>query len=203
MVLFFLLQWVFVALRRLSLVTESRGYSLLWGTASVGAWCQQLQLIGLVSLWHVKSSQTKDGTRVPCIGRQILIHCATREVPTWCSWLGFSWRGVERTNAKPWKSVTSGSMRWNVEIRLHSVSEFNPENKYGGNHGRGGKFSRIERYGLYSHPPKGAYYSTLSIWAQTSSLPSRCVPSVKMGTTELHALNICCGCILTKLILGN
>ena len=77
---FFLLQWVFVALRRLSLVTESRGYSLLWGTASVGPWCQQLQLIGLVSLWHVKSSQTKDRTLVPCIGRHIIIHWTTREV---------------------------------------------------------------------------------------------------------------------------
>ena len=27
------------------------------------------------------SSRTRDGTRVPCVGRQILNHCATREVP--------------------------------------------------------------------------------------------------------------------------
>ena len=36
---------------------------------------------GLVAPWHVGSSQTRDGTCVPCIGRRILIHCATREVP--------------------------------------------------------------------------------------------------------------------------
>ena len=27
------------------------------------------------------SSRTRDQTRVPCIGRRILSHCATREVP--------------------------------------------------------------------------------------------------------------------------
>ena len=31
--------------------------------------------------WHVGSSQTRAWTRVPCIGRQILNHCATREAP--------------------------------------------------------------------------------------------------------------------------
>ena len=37
--------------------------------------------MGLIALWHVGSSQTRDWTRVPCIGRWILNHCATREVP--------------------------------------------------------------------------------------------------------------------------
>ena len=36
--------------------------------------------MALVSPWHVESSQMRDQTHVPCIGRQILIHCATREV---------------------------------------------------------------------------------------------------------------------------
>ena len=36
--------------------------------------------MGLVALQHVGSSQTRDQTRVPCIGRWILNHCATREV---------------------------------------------------------------------------------------------------------------------------
>ena len=36
---------------------------------------------GLAPPWHVESSQTRDQTRVPCIGRQIPIHCTTREVP--------------------------------------------------------------------------------------------------------------------------
>ena len=34
---------------------------------------------GLVAPRHVGSSQTRPRTRVPCIGRQILNHCATRE----------------------------------------------------------------------------------------------------------------------------
>ena len=42
---------------------------------------QQLWLTGLVALRHVGSSQTRARTRVPCIGRQILNHCATREAP--------------------------------------------------------------------------------------------------------------------------
>ena len=36
---------------------------------------------GLSCSMHVGSSQTKDRTCVPCIGRQILNHCTTREVP--------------------------------------------------------------------------------------------------------------------------
>ena len=39
---------------------------------------------GLVALRHVGSSQARDRTHVPCIGRQILYHCATREVPDLC-----------------------------------------------------------------------------------------------------------------------
>ena len=36
--------------------------------------------MGLVAPRHVGSSQTRAQTRVPCIGRWILNHCATREV---------------------------------------------------------------------------------------------------------------------------
>ena len=36
---------------------------------------------GLVALRHVGSSWNRARTRVPCIGRWILNHCATREVP--------------------------------------------------------------------------------------------------------------------------
>ena len=42
---------------------------------------QWLWLMGLVSWVHVGSSQTRDLTLVPCIGRRILIHCVTWEVP--------------------------------------------------------------------------------------------------------------------------
>ena len=38
--------------------------------------------MGLVAPRHVGSSQTRARTRVPCIGRQILNHCATREART-------------------------------------------------------------------------------------------------------------------------
>ena len=41
---------------------------------------QELWHMGLAALQHVGSSQTRDRTCVPCIGRQILIHCTTREV---------------------------------------------------------------------------------------------------------------------------
>ena len=36
--------------------------------------------IGLVAPWHVEHSRTRDRTHIPCIGRQILIHCTIREV---------------------------------------------------------------------------------------------------------------------------
>ena len=41
----------------------------------------KLWLMGLVAPWHVGSSQTRARTCVPCIGRQTLNHCATREAP--------------------------------------------------------------------------------------------------------------------------
>ena len=79
------------------------GFSLRWlfllhstgprcaGFSSCGTWAQQLWLAGsrvqaqqlwctgLVALRHVGFSWTRARTRVPCIGRQILNHCATRE----------------------------------------------------------------------------------------------------------------------------
>ena len=50
----------------------------LWSTGSVAVVHE-----GLVAPLHVGSSWTRDRTRVPCIGRQILNHCATREAPIW------------------------------------------------------------------------------------------------------------------------
>ena len=54
-----------------SLAMEHR----LWGARP-----QQLGHMGLAALWHMGSSWTRDQTHVPCIGRQILIYCTTREV---------------------------------------------------------------------------------------------------------------------------
>ena len=50
----------------------------LWLAVS-RAQAQQLWRPGLVASQHVGSSRTRDQTCVPCTGRQILIHCATRE----------------------------------------------------------------------------------------------------------------------------
>ena len=52
------------------------------GAQTPDAQAQQQWLMGLVAPWHVGSSQTRARTRVPCIGRQILNHCATREAPS-------------------------------------------------------------------------------------------------------------------------
>ena len=42
---------------------------------------QHLWLTGPATPRHAGSSQTRGGTRVPCISRQPLNHCATREAP--------------------------------------------------------------------------------------------------------------------------
>ena len=95
MIFFFFLNfwlcWVFVSLRGLSLVVASGGHSssqcvglslsrplLLRSTGSRRAG-SVVVVTGPVAPRHVGSSQTRARTRVPCIGRQILNHCATRE----------------------------------------------------------------------------------------------------------------------------
>ena len=45
------------------------------------AQAQSLWRTGLVAPRHMGSSRTRARIRVPCIGRRILNHCATREVP--------------------------------------------------------------------------------------------------------------------------
>ena len=63
-----------------------RGYSLLrWAGFSL-RWLLLLRstgsrCAGLVVPWHVGSFRTKARSHVPCIGRWILNHWATREVP--------------------------------------------------------------------------------------------------------------------------
>ena len=51
-------------------------------------------LTGPAAPQHVGSSQTRARTRVPCIGRQTLSHCATREAPILAFFV--SLRGVFR-----------------------------------------------------------------------------------------------------------
>ena len=65
-------------LHRGAQASHRRGLSRC-GAQAPDAQAQQLWLTGLVAPWHVGSSQTRARTCVPCIGRQILTHCATRE----------------------------------------------------------------------------------------------------------------------------
>ena len=50
------------------------------GFNSCSMQAQQLWHLGLVLPRHVESSQTRDPSHVPCIGRQFLNHCTTREI---------------------------------------------------------------------------------------------------------------------------
>ena len=82
-------------MRGLFLVAAGRGHSssrcaglslsrplLLPGTGSRRAGSVVVaHLTGPVAPQHVGSSQTRAQTRVPCIGRQTLNHCPTREAP--------------------------------------------------------------------------------------------------------------------------
>ena len=116
--------WVFVSVRGLSPVAASGGHSssrcaglsllrplLLRNTGSRRAGSQQLWLTGLVAPRHVGSSQSRARTRVPCIGRQILNHCATREAHSNISWMN-EW-------LKILKSGTSLAVQW---LRLRATS---------------------------------------------------------------------------------
>ena len=60
---------------------QACGLQQVWLTGS-RAQAQQLWHTGLAAPRHVGSSRTRDRTCVPCIGRQILNHCTTREVLT-------------------------------------------------------------------------------------------------------------------------
>ena len=77
---FLQLRQVGTTLHRGARASHHRGLSCC-GAQAPDAQAQQLWLTGPVAPWHVGSSQTRARTRVPCIGRQILNHCATREAP--------------------------------------------------------------------------------------------------------------------------
>ena len=75
---FLQLRQVGATLHRGARASHYRGLSCC-GAQAADAQAQQLWLTGPVAPRHVGSSQTRARTRVPCIGRQILNHCATRE----------------------------------------------------------------------------------------------------------------------------
>ena len=75
----FLLLWQAGAtLHRSVWASHCRGLSYC-GAQAPDVQAQQLWLTDTVALWHVGSSQARARTHVPCTGRQILNHCATRE----------------------------------------------------------------------------------------------------------------------------
>ena len=51
-----------------------------WAPVVAACRCSSYGARALATLQYFESSLTRDQTCVPCIGRQILIHCATREV---------------------------------------------------------------------------------------------------------------------------
>ena len=57
-----------------------RGVLLVQSTGPRTCGLQQLPRESLVVPRHLGSSQTRDQTRLPCIGRRILIHCNIKEV---------------------------------------------------------------------------------------------------------------------------
>ena len=75
------LGWIFVAAYQLSLVAV---HGFLIAVASLvvehEVWAQKSWHMGLVTPWHVGSSQPRDQTNISCIGRQMLNHWTTREV---------------------------------------------------------------------------------------------------------------------------
>ena len=88
---FLQLQRAGAALRCGARASHCAGFSCC-GAWALGVWAsvwlmscraqaQQLWRTGLVAPRHVGSSRTRARTPVPCIGRQILNHCATREAP--------------------------------------------------------------------------------------------------------------------------
>ena len=53
------------------------------GFSSCRVWTRGLWYVDLLAVWHLKSSQTRDRTCIPCIGRWILNPWTTREISTW------------------------------------------------------------------------------------------------------------------------
>ena len=75
------LRRVGATLHRGARASHYRGLSRC-GAQAPDAQAQQLWLTGPAAPRHVGSSQTRARTRVPCIGRRTLNHCATREAPS-------------------------------------------------------------------------------------------------------------------------
>ena len=81
---------VALTLGALASVVVAHGLSSC-GTQALECRHQYLWPTGLDALWHVRSSWTRDWTHVSCIGRRILNHWTTREVPEPLKVWNFLW----------------------------------------------------------------------------------------------------------------
>ena len=133
--------------------------------------------MGLVAPRHVGSSRTRARTCVPCIGRWILNHCATREVPGTDSWIQGQAVGVTPSPGTP--GLRRKTVPWQYLIYL----------TYFGNDGF---FSGGESLHLY-HPLTSDCDTSTYLW----DLPWRssmckwhrtCLLSYAYGVTELLRL---------------
>ena len=136
-----LLHRLFCSCRELGLLFSrgslcSTGFPLRWfllwntgsrhmGFSSCSSWAQQLWCTGLAAPWQVKSSQTRNQTCVPCIGRWILNHWTTVEVP-FLSHLKeaphLAWAPVQGCKTLCWNRIltttTLTGLRWGYNQKL-------------------------------------------------------------------------------------
>ena len=99
-------------LHRGARASHHRGLSCC-GAQAPDAQAQWLWLTGPVAPWHVGSSQTRARTRVPCIGRQILNHCATREAQVF--FLTVAPRGM-RDLSSPTRDRNPRPLQWKHRV---------------------------------------------------------------------------------------
>ena len=124
--------WVFISVRGLSLVAASGGHS---SSRCAGLSLSRPLLLrstgfrcaGSVVVVHGPSRSAACGifpdrarTRVPCIGRQILNHCAPREAPTVLSWsYFFLCCPCPSLDYTPREEIYPGRKLWFVSLRVH------------------------------------------------------------------------------------
>ena len=129
------------------------------GAQAPDAQAQQLWLTGLVAPRHVGSSRTRARTRVPCIGRWILNHCATREVPISLLY------SPTCSGQKPWGVILDSFLSystWNLlanpELHLENTLRSKPYSACS---------LSLETYGLFSTKQSEAsfLFKLLFFWA--------------------------------------
>ena len=79
--------------------------------------------MGLVTLRHVGSSQTRAQTHVPCIGRWILNHCTTREAPVKAILMWSHYLNLFEFAPDKWKRFLKLKItcwgKWYVSLSVH------------------------------------------------------------------------------------